>query len=148
MAIVKFALKFAAGVNVTPASSAFTSAFAPAAVHTPVPALYVEVTDPEVPVLRLPAAVFDSVSVTVTFALSTSATTMSVRFSAVSSVYVSPALRFVAVGASFTATTVIVVLAVLLDNPVSSRTTVVIVRVPVLGVSLELLKRTDAIAVW
>jgi hypothetical protein len=39
-----------------------------------------------VPVLRLPAAAFDKVSVAVTLALSTSLITMSVRFSGVSSV--------------------------------------------------------------
>ena len=39
VAIVKLPLKFAAGVNVTPASSALTSASAPEAVQTPVPAL-------------------------------------------------------------------------------------------------------------
>jgi hypothetical protein len=46
----------------------------------------VEVTAFEVAVLRAPAALFDSVSLTVTLALSTSETTMSVRFSGVSSV--------------------------------------------------------------
>ena len=50
------------------------------------PALKVEVTAPEVPVVRLPAAVLDRVSVAVTVALSTSVATMSVRFFAVSSV--------------------------------------------------------------
>ena len=84
--MVKLLLKFSAGVYVSPASSVFTSAIVPLAVHTPVPALYVEVTEPEVPVSRLPAAGFDSVSVTVTFALSTSLTTISVRLSGVSSV--------------------------------------------------------------
>ena len=39
VAIVKLLLKFKAGVKVTPASNAFTSARAPLAVHTPVPAL-------------------------------------------------------------------------------------------------------------
>ena len=39
VAIVKLPLKLAAGVKVRPASSAFTSAMAPLAVHTPVPAL-------------------------------------------------------------------------------------------------------------
>ena len=84
--MLKLLLKFAAGLNVTPASSAFTSATAPVAVHTPVPALYVEVTAPEVAVFNAPAAAFDSVSVAVTFGLSISLTTMSVRFSGVSSV--------------------------------------------------------------
>ena len=39
VAIVKLLLKFAAGVNVSPASSVFTSAIAPLAVQTPVRAL-------------------------------------------------------------------------------------------------------------
>ena len=39
VAIVKLPLKFGAGVKVTPASSALTSAIAPEAVQTPVPAL-------------------------------------------------------------------------------------------------------------
>ena len=43
-------------------------------------------TAPAVPVFRLPAAGMESVSVAVTLALSTSLTTMSVRFFAVSSV--------------------------------------------------------------
>ena len=69
-------------------------------------------TAPDVPVFKLPAAVFDNVSVAVMFALSMSVTTMSVRLSAVFSVYVSAALTFVAVGASFTAVPVIVLLPV------------------------------------
>ena len=48
-------------------------------------------TAPKVAVLRLPATGFERVSVAVTVALSTSLTTMSTRFSAVSSVYVSAA---------------------------------------------------------
>ena len=68
----------------SPASSVFTSAIAPLAVHTP--AAKVEVTSPEVAVFKLPAARSESVRVTVTLALSTSLTTMSVRLSAVSSV--------------------------------------------------------------
>ena len=39
VAIEKLPLKFAVGVNVTPASSALTSAIAPEAVQTPVPAM-------------------------------------------------------------------------------------------------------------
>jgi len=58
----------------------------------------VDVTAPEVLVLRLPAARFERVSVTVTLGLSTSLTTMSVRFSGVSSVKVSAVLRLVAMG--------------------------------------------------
>ena len=72
------------GLKVTPASRVFTSAVAPLAVHTP--PTKVEVTAPDVPVVRLPAATSDKVSVTVTVALSTSVTTMLVRLSSVSSV--------------------------------------------------------------
>ena len=39
VAMVKLLLKFAAGVKVSAASKAFTSAIAPLALHTPVPAL-------------------------------------------------------------------------------------------------------------
>ena len=53
---------------------------------------------PDVAVLKLPALVLESVSVIVSVALSTSLTTMSVKSSAVSSVKVSAALKFVAVG--------------------------------------------------
>ena len=84
VAMVKLLLKFSAGVKVTPASKALTSAIAPLAVHTP-PA-NVEVTAPEVPVFKLPAATFERVRVAVMVALSTSLATMSIRFSAVSSV--------------------------------------------------------------
>ncbi len=86
VAMVKLPLKLTVGVKVSPASKVFTSAMVPDAVHTPVPALYVEVTAPDVPVFRLPAAALDKVSVTVTLALSTSLTTISVRLSGVSSV--------------------------------------------------------------
>ena len=86
VAMLKLLLKLAVGAKVRPASKTFTSAMAPLAVHTPVPATYVEVTVPEVVVFKLPAAVLDSVRVTVTLALSTSLTTMSARFSGVSSV--------------------------------------------------------------
>ena len=86
VAIVKLLLKFNAGANVTPANKMLTSATAPEAVQTPVPATYVEVTAPEVPVLSVPAAVLESVNVAVTVAESTSVTTMSVRFNTVSSV--------------------------------------------------------------
>src|SRR5688572_23965907 len=99
VAIVKLVLYSGAGVKMTPASNVFTSAMGPEAVHTPL--TKVEVTLPDVPVLRLPAAVVDSVNVAVTLALSASDATMSVRFSGVSSVNVSAADRFVAVGASF-----------------------------------------------
>src|SRR5258706_300036 len=60
VAIVKLALKFVTGVKMTPASSVFTSAIAPLAVHTPVPATYVDVTAFDVPVDSEPAAGFDS----------------------------------------------------------------------------------------
>src|SRR5690349_10775789 len=49
VAIAKLPLKFEAGVNVSPARSALTLAIPPDAVHTPVPASYVDVTAPEVP---------------------------------------------------------------------------------------------------
>ena len=84
VAMVKLLLKFWVGVKVTPASRVLTSAIAPVALHTP--AANVEVTVPDVPVFKLPAATFDRVRVAVTLALSTSLATMSVRFSAVSSV--------------------------------------------------------------
>ena len=71
-------------MKVTPASKVLTLAMAPLAVHTP--PTNVEVTAPDVPVLRLPAATSDRVSVAVTFALSTSLATMLIRFNAVSSV--------------------------------------------------------------
>ena len=74
-----------------------TFAIVPLAVHTP--AANVEVTVPDVPVLSVPALTSESVNVTVTLALSTSLTTMFVRSSGVSSVYVSGADRFVATGA-------------------------------------------------
>ena len=82
--------------------------------------------------LKLPAAAFDSVTVAVTFALSTSLTTMSIRFSAVSSVYVSAALRFVAVGASFTAVPVIVLL------PVTAAATPSLTLVAIVKLALKL----------
>src|SRR5438105_1876570 len=63
VAMLKALLKSVAGTNVTPASSALTLAIAPAAVHTPVAPLYVEVTLPEVPVDSAPAATFDRVRV-------------------------------------------------------------------------------------
>src|ERR1043165_749305 len=100
--MLKFALKLVAGVNVTRPRRTLTSAMGPDAVHTP--ALNDDVAPPLVAGLAasVPAGGFESVRVTVTFALSTSLTTMSIRLSAVSSVYVSGALRFVAVGASLT----------------------------------------------
>ena len=84
--IVKLPLKFNVGVNVKPASNLFTSAIAPEALQIPVVELNVEVTTPEVAVVKLPAAEFDSVNVAVTLALSTSEMTISVKFSGVSSV--------------------------------------------------------------
>ena len=86
VAMLKFELKFADGVNTTPASSVLTFAIAPDALQTPVAALYVDVTAPEVPVDKPPAAAFERVSVAVTDELSISDTTMSIRFSGVSSV--------------------------------------------------------------
>ena len=86
VATVKLPLKFKAGVNVNAASKVLTSATAPLAVQTPVPAFQVEVTAPDVPLFKLPAVAFDSVNVAVTVALSMSLMTISVRFRAVSSV--------------------------------------------------------------
>ena len=65
---------------------------------------------------RLPAATLDKISEAVTLPPSTSLMTMSVRFSAVSSVYVSGALRFVALGASLTGVTLRVTLVTPEDN--------------------------------
>src|ERR1043166_4324733 len=127
VAIVKLLLKFEAGVNVRPASKTLTSARAPLAVQTPVPETYVDVTEPEVPVFKLPAAGLDRVNVAVTLALSASLITMSIRLSGVSSVYVSPALRLVAVGASLTATAVIALIPVITVETLSV-TPVVIVK--------------------
>src|SRR6185503_5677881 len=62
VAIVKLPLKLAAGVKVRPARRMFTFAIAPLAVQTPVAALYVEVTAPEVAVFKLPAVGSDSVN--------------------------------------------------------------------------------------
>ncbi len=86
VATVKFELKFDAGVNTTAASNTFTSAIAPLAVQTPVPATYVEVTAPDVPVDNEPAAGFESVSVAVNEPPSVSLATISIRLSGVSSV--------------------------------------------------------------
>src|SRR5437016_5937988 len=86
VAIAKLALEFEAGVNVTPASSVLMCAVGPDALQVPVPALYVEVTGPEVAVRRLPAHGFDSVRVAVRVGLSISDATMSTRSSATSSV--------------------------------------------------------------
>ena len=83
VAIVKFALKFKAGVNVKPDNRVLTSAIAPAAVQTP--AANVDVTAPDVAVLILPARTFDRVKVTVTVAESTSLTTIAVSGNPVSS---------------------------------------------------------------
>src|SRR4249919_3230172 len=57
--MVKLVLTLAAVLKVTPASRMLTSAIGPEAVHTP--ALKVEVTAPEVAVLRVPAAGLDRV---------------------------------------------------------------------------------------
>ena len=84
--IVKLPLKFNVGVNVKPANNVFTLEIAPEALQIPVVELNVEVTTPEVAVVKLPAAEFDSVNVAVTLALSTSEMTISVKFSGVSSV--------------------------------------------------------------
>ena len=103
VAMVKFWSWSAAGVKVTPASRVLTSATAPLALQTP-PAK-VEVTAPEVAVERVPAAASERVRVAVRVSpLSGSVMTMSVRLkAAASSVKLSAALRLVAVGASWTA---------------------------------------------
>ena len=100
VAIVKLPLALAAGVKVKPANNAFTSAVAPLALHTPVLALYVEVTLPDVAVLSAPAATLDKVRVAVWVVLSLSVITISTRFNATSSVYASDALKLVIVGAA------------------------------------------------
>ena len=64
--------------------------------------------------VRLPAAGLDRVRVAVTLALSTSLATMSMRLSAVSSMYVSAAERLVAVGGWFAATSSLMMVAVAL----------------------------------
>jgi hypothetical protein len=74
----------------------FTSEIAPLADHTPL--LKVEVTAPEVAVLKVPAAVVESVSVAVRLPPSESEATISIRLSGTSSTYVSAALRLVALG--------------------------------------------------
>src|SRR5438874_806143 len=84
VAIETLLLKFRAGLNVTPASRALTSATAPEAVHTP--PLKVDVTAPDWPVLQVPAAASAVDKVCVMAALSTSDATMPVRFSGVSTV--------------------------------------------------------------
>ena len=82
---VKLLLKSCVGVKITPASNVLTSAVAPVAVQIPVLETKVDVTKFDVATLKLPATVFDKVNVAVTVALSTSVITISVRFSAVSS---------------------------------------------------------------
>ena len=82
--MLKALSKSGAGVKVKAANKVLMSAQAPLAVHTP--AAKLDVTAPDVPVFKLPAAAFDRVSVAVRLAWSRSATTISVRFSGVSSV--------------------------------------------------------------
>src|SRR5438477_525583 len=102
VAMVKLLLKFRAGLKVTPASKADTKTIRLQSSHMPMSYADLCVTAPEVAVVRLPAATFDRVRVAVMLALSTSLATMSIRLSVVSSVYVSSALRVVAVGALLT----------------------------------------------
>ena len=85
VAIVKSAKVSASGVQVTPASSVFTSATGPDADQTPLPASNVDVTAPAVAVVSAPVALLESVKVAVTVESSTSAATRSVRSSGVSS---------------------------------------------------------------
>ena len=96
VAIVKESLKPAAGRNDTPASSAFTEAMAPLALQTP--PLKLELTPLTVAVDKLPAAGFERVRVALIVGLSTSLTTMSIKFCDVSGLYCSAAERLVAVG--------------------------------------------------
>ncbi len=65
--IVKALLKLGEGVKVKPANQVFTLVIAPLAFHTPVLALKVEVTVPDVDVFNLPAAILESVKVAVIF---------------------------------------------------------------------------------
>jgi hypothetical protein len=84
--MLKLPLELLPGLNVTAASSALTLPVAPLAVQTPVAALKLDVTAPDVPVESAPAAGLDSVRVAVTVALSMSVATISVRLCGVSSV--------------------------------------------------------------
>jgi hypothetical protein len=113
VAMLKLLLKLDAGVNVTPANNAFTSASAPLALHTP--EMKVEVTEFELLVLSNPAVVFERVKVTVTLALSTSETTKFVKSSAVFCVYFSATSRLTAVGAS-SAPVMLVVMVLVFDE--------------------------------
>src|SRR5688572_23536828 len=83
VAMVKLPLKLSAGLKETPASRALTLAIGPLALQTP-PAK-VDVTAPEMAVVSTPAAGFDKVSRTATFALSLSLIAMSVRLRGISS---------------------------------------------------------------
>ena len=76
----------ALGVNVNAASKVFTLAIKPLALHTPVVALKLDVTAPDVPVFKLPAFTSDSVIVAVVVVESVSLMTMFTKFLAVSSV--------------------------------------------------------------
>ena len=67
VAMVKVALKLEAGVKATAASAALRSANVPLAVHVPVPAVKLDVTEPNVPVVSAPAAGFDRTSAKVSF---------------------------------------------------------------------------------
>src|SRR5438128_506373 len=84
VAMVKLLLKFRAGLKVTPASKVLTSAIAPLALHTPVPALFVDVTAPAVIYTISLHDALPIFRVAVMLALSTSLATMLIRLSAVS----------------------------------------------------------------
>jgi hypothetical protein len=83
-----------------------------------VPALYVEVTAPDVAVLKLPALALDKTNVAVNTLLSISLPTMSIKSSGVSSVYDSAAAKFVALGGSFTGVTVSLIVSVEVETGV------------------------------
>ena len=127
--MVKFCALPADGVRVADASAAFTSATEPATVQTPMPGLNVEVAEPKVPVLSVPAKGSLSVSVAVTVSpVSTSTTTMS--SSATAEPPCAAALvwvRFVAVGASFAGVTSRVMTPSAGPTPSASRMRVAIV---------------------
>lgn len=98
VAMVKEALKLAAGRNDTEAKRAFTVAGVPLAVQTP--SRKVELTPSIVAVDKAPAARLERERVAVTMVLSISLTTMSTRFSGVLAMNSSAAKRLVALGGS------------------------------------------------
>src|SRR5687768_2021482 len=93
VAILSGPLKLDAGSKLTAASNALTLSTAPLAVHTPV--AKVEVTPPEVPVVKVPASMLDNVSIAVTIPLAGCLITTLDRLSAVSSIYLSAAVKYI-----------------------------------------------------